>query len=278
MQMKHRTQELIGMNIKKRTWEIVEYAKPGDRVSKIFDICLMILIVVNVTMVILDSVPSIHAQYGDFLFWFEAFSVAIFTVEYIARVWSCTLLPRYAKPVSGRLRFALHPMLLIDLIAIVPFYLPLLGVDMMVVRIFRLLRILRIFKLMRYSRASALIGNVLKDKIEELALSTILLMFMLIVSAALMYHAEHEVQPEVFSSIPAAIWWSVVTLTTVGYGDVYPVTDLGRVFGGMIAIIGIGIVALPAGILSAGFVEAINKSHEITEDSKCPHCGKKLKL
>lgn len=264
------------MSIKKRTWEIVEYAKPGDRISKIFDVCLMVLIVTNVTMVILDSVPSIHAQYGDFLFWFEAFSVAIFTVEYVARIWSCTTDGRYAKPLSGRLRFAVHPMLLIDLIAIIPFYLPLFGVDLMVVRVFRLLRILRIFKLMRYSRASSLIGRVLKDKKEELALSTILLMFMLIVSAALMYHAEHEVQPEVFSSIPAAIWWSVVTLTTVGYGDVYPLTDMGKVFGGFIAIIGIGIVALPTGILSAGFVEAINKSHKHSDESSCPHCGKDI--
>jgi voltage-gated potassium channel len=264
------------MSIKKRTWEIVEYARPGDRISKIFDIGLMILIVVNVTMVILDSVPSIHAQYGELIFWFEVFSVAVFTVEYVARIWSCTMLKGYAKPLSGRLRFALKPMLLIDLVAILPFYLHLFGADFMVVRIFRLLRILRIFKLMRYSRASSLIGGVLKDKKEELALSTILLMFMLIVTAAMMYHAEHEIQPEVFSSIPAAIWWSVVTLTTVGYGDVYPLTDMGKVLGGVIAIIGIGIVALPAGILSAGFVEAINKSHANPQEARCPHCGKDL--
>ncbi|OOZ13392.1 hypothetical protein BOW35_10700 [Solemya velum gill symbiont] len=264
------------MELKKRTWEIVESAKPGDHVSRVFDICLMVLIITNVTMVILDSVPSIHSKYGDLFFWFEAFSVAIFTVEYIARIWSCNVSERYAKPFFGRLRFAAHPLPLIDLIAILPFFLPLLGADLLIVRIFRLLRILRIFKLVRYSRASSLIGGVFKDKTEELALSTILLMFMLIVSAALMYHAEHEVQPEVFSSIPAAIWWSVVTLTTVGCGDVYPLTAMGKFFGGVIAVIGIGIVALPTGILSAGFVEAINKSHAKSAESKCPHCGKDL--
>lgn len=269
------------MNIRHRVWEILECAKPGDTISRIFDITLITLIITNVMSVILDSVPKIHQQWGDELFIFEALSILIFTLEYIARSWSCVVDPQYSKPIIGRIRFAFRPLSIIDLVAIIPFYLPLLGVDLRVIRIFRLLRLVRILKLARYSKAFGLISDVLREKREELILTMVLLIFVLIVSASLMYYAEHEAQPENFSSIPAAIWWSVVTLTTVGYGDVYPMTNAGRVIGGVIAIIGIGIVALPAGIISAGFVDAIQntkKDNGETLMDACPHCGKTIEV
>ncbi|MCW8889513.1 MAG: ion transporter [Sedimenticola sp.] len=247
------------IKIKQRIWEIVEPAKTGDHFSHYFDIGLMLLIILNVLAVILESVKSIEDQFGLYLTLFEVFSVMIFTLEYLARIWTCTTLERYAHPLFGRLRFSFRPLVIVDLLAILPFYLPFFGIDLRVVRAFRLFRIIRIFKLGRYSKAFQMLGNVLINKKEEMTITIVALFFLIIISASLMYHAENAAQPEQFSSIPATIWWSVVTLTTVGYGDVYPVTIFGKVIAGIISILGIGMVALPAGIISAGFVEEMSK-------------------
>jgi len=202
----------------------------------------------------------------------------LFSAEYLLRLWSCTVNPAHAAPLRGRFRFALTPLLLIDLLAILPFYFsllaPLLALDLRFLRAVRLFRLFRLAKLARYSLALRTFGRVLSSKKEEL-LSTLFILFLLLfLASSLMYFAENKAQPEKFSSIPTALWWGVATLTTVGYGDVVPVTALGRFLASMIAILGIGMFALPTGILGAAFVEEMQTRS--SPPKLCPHCGKQL--
>jgi len=262
------------VDIRRRIWNLVEAAPGGDRWSRAVDIGILALILLNVVAVILDSVPSIKSRWGDAFDTFELISVIAFSIEYALRLWSCTTNPMFAHPITGRLRFAVRPMALIDLAAILPFYLTFVGFDLRSLRVVRLMRIVRIAKIGRYYSSLTLIRSVLRSKREELVLSTMLMVLLLIVSATLLYSCENEAQPDTFSSIPATMWWAVATLTTVGYGDVYPVTLLGKIFASVIAMLGIGMFALPTGILGAGFVEAI-ESHK-HGDKCCPHCGEAL--
>jgi voltage-gated potassium channel len=262
------------MKLKIRIWEIVEVAKPGDKASRVFDVAILALIFLNVVAVIIGSVQAVEDSAGAFLNAFETFSVVIFSAEYIARLWSCTVGHKANGPLWGRVRFALRPMSIVDLLAILPFYLPFVGVDLRTLRVLRLLRILRIVKAGRYYSSLQLIRHVVKAKKEELVLSSALMGILLIISSSVLYFCENAVQPEVFSSIPATMWWAVATLTTVGYGDMYPLTIMGRFFASIIAMLGIGMFALPTGILGAGFVEEIQKSKQSPQ--RCPHCGKDI--
>jgi voltage-gated potassium channel len=260
------------MNLRRRTWEVVEAAKPGDTVSRVFDILLLSLILLNVVAVILGSIQPLQERWGEFFRGFEIASVLVFTTEYLIRLWSCTIDPRFHRPIVGRIRYSVKVMPFIDLVAILPFYLPFFGVDLRSVRVLRLLRILRIAKMGRYYSSFNLIKRVLSDKKEELILTSAMMGLLLVVSSSLLYYCENEVQPDIFSSIPATMWWAIATLTTVGYGDMYPITLMGKFLAGIIAILGIGMFALPTGILGAGFVEAIQQNK--VAEKTCPHCGK----
>lgn len=262
-------------NLRTRVWRIVEPDREGDLHSQLFDFGIILLIVLNVLAVILESVGSIQAGYGVYLRGFELFSVVVFTVEYLLRMWSVTASAEFSKPVSGRLRFAVRPLPLIDLLAILPYYLFLTGVDLRVIRTLRIMRLLRIAKLGRYYSAFRMITGVIRQQREELLLTLSVLLVLLVISSALMYHAENAAQPDSFPDIPTTMWWSIVTLTTVGYGDVYPITGLGRLLAAIIAIFGIGMVALPAGIIGSGFVDEIQRKRNAQEKC-CPHCGKPL--
>jgi len=263
------------MSLRRRTWEIVEAAKPGDTASRVFDVLILTLIFLNVIAVILGSIQSIQERWSAFLDAFETVSVLVFTIEYLSRLWSCTADPRFIGSIRGRLRFAVKAMAIIDLLAILPFYLPFLGIDLRSLRVLRLLRILRVAKVGRYYSSLNLIKHVFHAKKEELVLASAMMGLLLVVSSSLLYYCENAVQPNAFSSIPATMWWAVATLTTVGYGDMYPITLLGRFLASIIAILGIGMFALPTGILGAGFVEAIQKQKGQTQ--KCPHCGKEIR-
>lgn len=164
---------------------------------------------------------------------------------------------------------------LIDLLAIAPFYLPMMGVDLRAFRALRLFRLLRVAKLGRYSMALKLIGHVVRSKREELITTVIFMLLLLLFASSLMYFAERDVQPEVFGSIPESMWWAVTTLTTVGYGDVSPVTPVGKALGSVVAILGVGMFALPTGILGSGFVEAIE--NQKNDSGICPTCGQCVK-
>ena len=246
-----------------------------SRAGRVIGLALLNLILLNLVAVILETVPSLAATYGRAFTAFERFSVAIFSAEYLLRVWSCTSRPKYRHPVWGRLRFALSPLALVDLAAIAPAYLP--GdvfFDLRYARVVRLIRLLRVLKMARYSKTLRTFSNVVSAKAWDLGIIAFFLAVLLIVSSMSMFFAEHAAQPEVFSSVPAAMWWGVVTLTTVGYGDIFPITPLGKLIGALIALVGIGFFALPAGILAAGFAEEIHKAREAK--ACCPHCGKEL--
>lgn len=247
--------------LKKRVYEILEIAKKNDTASRIFDIFILSLISLNIIAVILSTVETLSIKYFDFFRFFEVFSVSVFTVEYILRVWSCTANEQFHRPYIGRIKYIATPLAFIDLFAILPFYLPMfIPLDLRFIRAFRLFRIFRIFKMSRYSRSMRTLKEVLKEKKEELLLVVFVAVVLLIIFSSLMYFIEKDVQPEAFSSIPAAMWWGIMTLTTVGYGDIYPITILGKILGVLIAFLGIGLFALPAGILGSGLVEAVQKS------------------
>ncbi len=251
------------MNIQHRTYEIMERAEHGDRASRAFDTFIVTLIGLNVLMVIVETVDVVANTFGNFLGAFETFSVIVFTAEYVLRLWSCTSDPEYARGVAGRVRFGVSGFALVDLLAIAPFYLDLfLDLDPTLVGAVRLLRLFRLFKMGRYIRSIRLLGSVVREKRQEMVLVATVLIIVLIMISSLMYYVEHEAQPEAFSSIPSAMWWGMVTLTTIGYGDVFPITPLGKFFGILIAMLGIGMFALPAGILSSGFIEAIARESD----------------
>ena len=184
----------------------------------------------------------------------------IFTAEYLARVWACTTDPRFPEPIRGRIRFMLRPMSLLDLVAILPFYISAFSSNTSFLRMFRMLRILRLLRISRYSRALRTMLNVLWESREELAITVMILLFVLVSVSCLVYYVEHPVQPEAFPDIPTTLWWGVVTLTTIGYGDVFPITTEGRIFTALFAVLGIGVFAIPAGILTSGFVDALQNN------------------
>ncbi len=261
--------------LKKRLYEILEVAASGDRLSRIFDIFIISLISLNVLAVIFETIESLSSQYKLFFRSFEIFSVAIFSIEYILRITTCTSDKAYKQPLIGRIKFALKPLIIIDLMAIAPFYLPFIfPFDLRFIRAIRLFRIIRLFKISRYSSSLKLLGNVFKTRKEDLFITAFMIFILLIISSSLMYFVERDVQPELFSSIPDAMWWGVATLTTVGYGDVYPVTKVGKLIGAVISILGIGMFALPAAILGSGFIEEIQKRKK--KSITCPHCGKEI--
>lgn len=259
--------------MKQRLFDILE-ATVEDRVSRTVGTLLFGLIILNVAAVLIGTVQQISTDYRRFLDWFEVFSVAVFSAEYLLRLYSCTAAPQYSQPFLGRLRYAVTPLALVDLLAILPFYLPMFHADLRSLRILRVLRVLRLAKLARYSDALRLVGKVIRSRKEELAMTIMLLVVLLIIASTAVYYAEHESQPDQFSSIPAAMWWGIATLSTVGYGDMYPVTPTGRVFGAVVAVLGIGMFALPTGILGAGFLEEIQRRRR--GRNRCPHCGREI--
>ena len=249
--------------IRKGLFEVLEKDDGDNRLSRRFDLFIMIMIFLNMIAVIMETVDAVYVKYDSLFEWFEIISVIVFTLEYAGRIWTCTLIERYSHPIKGRIQFILSPIGLIDLLAILPFYLPfIMIIDGRILRLLRLFRLVRIFKMGRYSTAFRMIANVLNRRKEELLVTLTIVLLVLVLASSLMYYVEHEVQPKAFSSIPATMWWGVATLTTVGYGDVYPITSIGRVLGAFIAIMGIGIFALPAGIIASGFEAEIRKKSE----------------
>jgi len=244
--------------------------------DKILNAFIIVLIILNVTAVMLETVPSIHDPHAEFFRIFDLVSVIIFTIEYVLRVWSCNHDPRYKHSFYGRLRYMFSIEALIDLFAILPFYVHVfVGFDLRVLRIFRLLRFLRLFRLTAYMRSARMVRNVFKSRANELKLILVLILFFIMMASCLLYFAEHLAQPEVFSSIPATMWWAVVTATSVGYGDMVPITTLGKILSGIISLSGLAVFALPAGIITAGFLEEIRKIKK-PKIHNCPHCGKPL--
>ena len=302
--------------IKRTVFEVIQPsadASGGRFASRLFDNLIMTLIVFSVLSVFICTF-SIPEWLFRILIRIEFVSIIIFTVEYALRIWTANLLFPELGPVRSRIRYITSPMAIIDLISILPFILPILHTYNLVgVRAFRLVRLLRIFKLNRYSDALTAISDVFRSKAQQIVASVFFVSIILILASLLIYYAEHDAQPDQFKNAFSGLWWAVATLTTVGYGDIYPITPLGRFLGAIIAILGIGVVAVPTGILSSGFMEKLEK--HVSESEKtdsgdagntttarnaiadghehasaaagsadsafeppqyCPHCGKKL--
>ena len=225
------------------------------------DTVLVVLIVVNVISVVLESVRGINAHYSWLFQHIESISIAVFSVEYLIRVWVSPEDERYAGQRFPRVRYIMSPIAIIDFLAVMPFYLAyFFAIDL---RFLRVLRLLRILKLTRYSSAMVMLLDVFKEEASSFFAGLFILTVLLILAASGAYLAEHNVQPDKFGSIPAAMWWSMATLTTVGYGDVTPVTVAGKVFGACVTVVGIGMAALPAAILANGLASQLNRKRSV---------------
>jgi len=272
------------MGLKETVHEYLEKppAAPGPRMVQFG---IMLIIIVNVAAVVVETMSTevivggvaqakkLEDQYPRAFAALEWISVAIFTAEYLLRIFCITADERFAHPVRGRIRFALTPMALVDLLSILPTYFQASG--FIAARSLRLIRIFRVFKLGHYSMAVRSLNRALVAKRAELLVTIFVVGILLVLVSTLMYHVEHDETSleNKFTSIPATMWWGIVTLTTVGYGDISPTTSLGKLLGGVVSIFGIGLVALPAGILGSAFVEELSRSKR---SARCPHCGKDL--
>lgn len=249
--------------------------EPDSRIGKAVSLSVTTLIILNIVALVLETVDEIHDLSPRAFWFFETVSVAVFTVEYLIRVWSSVADPKYSGQILGRLRFIVTPLALADLIAILPFYAALLnlfGIDLRVLRAARLVG--RAARLGHYSSGLRTLGRVVQAKKNDLFTVVGVLSLLLLLASSLMYYAENDAQPDDFSSIPEAMWWGIITLTTVGYGDASPITAAGRALAGLMAVLGIGLFALPAGILGSGFIEEIQRRK--SEGTLCPHCGERL--
>lgn len=234
----------------------------SDPWVKAVDWFLIVMIVLNVLAVVLESIEHLSIAHGPVFHAFDLFSVAVFSVEYLLRLWTAVEIDdrRFRHPLLGRLRWMASPMAVIDLLAVLPFYLGMfVELDL---RAIRVLRVLRVFKLGRYSMAMNVMVSVARQETRAIGAVLFVMLVVLVFTSSLMYLFEHRTQPHVFSDIPTAMWWSVVTLTTLGYGDMVPITPLGRMLGGLTAVLGVGMIALPAGVLASGFSEQIRMRRE----------------
>ena len=245
------------LGIRKRIWEILETNNPNDKFSYYTDILLISLIILNIIAVLLETVDSIYNKYALEFLIFERISTAIFLIEYILRIWVCVEAKAKKNNLIARLKYAATWPAIIDLLAVLSGLLPMFfDVDL---RILRALRMLRLLKFSRYFKVMNLLLGVLKEEKQSFLAAMFLLTIAMLIASTGIYIFEKDAQPEKFGSIPEAMWWAIATLTTIGYGDVTPITSMGKFFGAIIAIIGIGVVALPSGILASGFTDQLKR-------------------
>lgn len=242
--------------MKKRVFDIIQIGYKGDRPSRVFDIFISCVIILNILAMLLQTFSSLSAAAGLFEV-IEYVTVGIFIVEYILRIWTADLLYPKAGFWGSRLRFLISYDGVIDLLTILPFYF-LSG--FIVFRMLRVVRIFRLFKINTQLDSFNVITDVLKDKRKQILSSVFIIVILMLASSIGMYYAEHNAQPDAFENAFSGIWWSISTLMTVGYGDIYPITVVGKIMAILTAFLGVGVVAIPTGIISAGFVEQYQKN------------------
>ncbi len=250
---------------------------------KLLGIFILLLILLNLSVSILESDAEWGLGYRHLLAQFEMLSLGIFGFEYLLRLWSCVENDRYRRPILGRIKWALSPMGIIDLMVFLPFVLSIyFPADLRPLRAFRLIRIFLILKMGNFASSVSEMIEVITNKKEELIVMLSIGLILLLVSASVVFYFENPAQPAVFSSIPKSLWWAVETLTTLGYGDMIPVTPWGRFFASLVAMSGIALFALPAGVMASGFSELVRsrkKSKGILEKTganRCPHCDREI--
>ena len=253
------------IQFQRRLMEILEQATDKDRASKICDVFITTLVLCNILSVILESVSSLQAVYGQYFDLFEFWSVMFFTLEYVLRFWATGA--KYAdhgQKWQGRREYMFGFYGVIDLLAILPFYLQMLfpGADM---RALRILRLVRVLKLSHYNSALEDLFNAVKNEARSFIAALYLLTIAIILTSSLMYYAEGDTQPDHFSSIPASMYWAIITLTTVGFGDISPVTWIGQVLATITAFIGVCTVAMLTGIVASSFATQMARRRVVYE-------------
>ena len=251
-------QNTDSVSTRHRIHQILEIEHVG--LAKLINIVIMLLITFTVVIVFIETMPHIQAEYTSWFVWFEYLSIGLFSIEYIIRLWSAAEIDP-EQPWRSRWKYAKSPLALVDLISVAPFYLGLfITID---TRYLRVVRLLRVFKLTRYSSSLSTLLQVLKNEMPGIISALSILLILIVFASAGIYLVEREAQPVAFGSIPQAMWWATITLTTVGYGDIVPITLAGKALGIVITILGVGFAALPAGIIASGFtVEMQNRRDE----------------
>ena len=252
--------------MKQRIFGIVSNKERAGRLGNCFEKLIMTLIAASVIAIILESFDELAIRYSFLFDTFEAVCIVVFTIEYVLRLWTADLL--YPDEAHPRLKFICTPMAVVDLLVVLPFYIPFFPLDLRFLRmsrLFRLFLLLPVFKLGRYLTALKTVSRVIWNSRSQLVVSTLLCFFVMLFSAIVMYTVENPAQPDKFPNIVATLWWALCTLTTVGYGDVYPVTSLGKLFAAIISLVGIGVIAIPTGIIASGFTQAAERE-EVDEE------------
>ena len=254
------------LRCRKRTAAIIEMGSAQDWVSRGYDILSGLMLLANLSSSILYTFNSMALQYGSLLVAIEAITVAFFAVDYALRLWTA---PEFFPKLSSfrsvwKYVFSLTG--IVDLLSFLPYYLPIFfPAGAAVFRIFRVVRIFRLFQINAYYSAMNVITEVLRSRRQQLASSVFIILVLMLASSLCMYSLEHEAQPEVFSNAFSGIWWAVSTLLTVGYGDIYPITIPGKIVSIFITFLGVGMVAIPTGIISAGFVDKFSRIKRLSE-------------
>ena len=253
---------------RRRIYEIVEIGAAGDWVSRAYDLFYTLTIVLNLLATILDTYDALHAKYNFLFDIVEMVTVAAFAVDYCLRIYTADFKYRGVSRGKAAWKYAVSFGGIVDLVSFLPVYLPFFFPSGAAA--FRLVRVIRIFRLFRinaYYDSLNVITSVLSSKKNQLVSSVTIILVLMLASSLCMYSLENEAQPEVFSNAFSGIWWAASTLLTVGYGDIYPVTTMGRILGIVITFLGVGMVAIPTGIISAGFVEQDTRLKRLSEQA-----------
>lgn len=260
-------------------WKVEIYNLTSDDVTfnkrkNIFDSIITALILLNIVILVLNTFP-LSNEIKRIINLLEIITIIVFSIEYVLRLWSAPYHYPHVSPLRARLKYIFSLMAVIDLLAILPFYLYLFTpINLSALGTLRILRIFRLFRLQSFMTPLFTIAKVFQNKSKQLISSIFIVFVMMFISSLLMYHVEHPVQPDVFKNGLSGLWWAVETFTTVGYGDIIPVTPMGKLIGSIIALLGIGIVAVPTGIITSGFLENFDENKK--EKKFCPHCGENL--
>lgn len=252
-----------GKTLRQQVYALTNPTDTSGRLHEYFDTLIVWWVLISVSAVILESVQALEGVFHVEFVVLDAIAVMVFSIEYILRLYSCVEDPRYQGAIAGRIRYGKTPIAVIDFLAILPFYLEVLLHQVMDLRFLRIFRLMRLLKLTRYTQATGTLVKALRREWPIIAASTFIMLLLVVLTASLGYLFEHEAQPDKFENIPVSIYWAVVTLASVGYGDISPVTPVGRLMTMIMALVGIGIFAVPAAILSTAFNDQLHKEREL---------------
>jgi len=255
-----------GRSFRQKVHALVWPGEYGGKLHTYIDLFLVVWVVVSVAAVVLESVESIHFLLNVEFVILDTIAVTIFTVEYLLRVYSAVEEPRFRHHILGRFDYARSPQAVIDFLAIVPFFLEALLHHLFDLRFLRIFRLMRLLKLTRYTGATNTLAVVIKREWPIMGGAAFVMLLLVVLTASLGFIFEHEAQPDKFENIPQAIYWAVITLASVGYGDISPVTPMGRFLTIILALLGIGIFAIPAALLSSAFSDQLRREREALQN------------